>query len=243
MRREKAATVDQGYVLPRAGSPPAVQPSRSMPGAALSASSWQKRALDILVAGIGLVLGTPLFLILALAVRWDSAGDILFRQERVGLAGRRFVCLKFRTMTQGVDDSPHRTYIGSMIMAPEASAAIKGMYKLADDPRVTRVGRVLRRFSLDELPQLINVLRGEMSIVGPRPALDYEVDLYRDWQLERLSAKPGITGLWQVSGRNLLTYEEMCRLDVAYARDWSLDRDISIILKTPVAMIRPGRSA
>jgi lipopolysaccharide/colanic/teichoic acid biosynthesis glycosyltransferase len=235
--------VEEGHRQAITDSLPVRSGARVLPGVAWFALSRQKRALDLLVACVGLILGAPLFLLVGLAVRMDSPGAVLFRQERIGLGGQTFTCLKFRTMTQGADDTPHRTYIGRMISAPERSSPVNGMYKLADDPRVTRVGRIIRRMSLDELPQLVNVLRGEMSIVGPRPALDYEVALYQDWQLDRLRMKPGLTGLWQVSGRNLLTYEEMCRLDIAYADGWSLARDIAIILRTPMAMLHPGRSA
>lgn len=217
-------------------------PSRA-PNATWFATSSRKRALDIVVASIGLVLASPIFVLAAIAIRLESGGGVLFRQERVGMAGRTFTCLKLRSMTSGVDDAPHRAYVGAMIVAPDEAQAMKGMYKLVDDPRVTSVGRFLRRWSFDELPQLFNVLAGDMSIVGPRPALDYEVELYQDWQRERLNVKPGITGLWQVSGRNRLTFEEQCRLDIAYTRDGSLGRDIAIILKTPAAMIRPGVAA
>lgn len=201
---------------------------------------WRvKRTLDLAVSAIALVLLSPILGLIALVIRRDSPGPILFRQERVGMDGKRFNVLKFRTMTANSSDDAHRQYMTMMLAARGPEPTEQGtLFKLTDDPRVTRVGKVLRRFSLDELPQLINVLRGEMSLVGPRPALEYEVALYEDWQRRRLDVPPGMTGLWQVSGRSRLSPADMMRLDVHYAETWSLSMDFRIILRTVAAVAR-----
>jgi exopolysaccharide production protein ExoY len=195
-----------------------------------------KRSFDLLVGGIVLLCALPAMACIAVLIRATSPGPIFFPQTRVGLRGRRFRLLKFRTMQAGASEEVHRNYVRSLINAPEAASRHGGMYKLAHDCRVTRVGRVLRRTGLDELPQLINVLRGEMSLVGPRPPLEYEVELYRPDQMERLAVRPGLTGLWQVSGRNQLAYADMCDLDRVYIRTWSFLGDVVIVLRTPFAM-------
>jgi lipopolysaccharide/colanic/teichoic acid biosynthesis glycosyltransferase len=202
-----------------------------------SANSRAKRMLDIVFAILALVAAAPLILLVGFFVASTSPGAILFRQERVGLGGRRFSMLKFRTMCENADDSAHRDYVLSMVRDTPAGSRREGAFKLAGDPRITPVGAVLRRTSLDELPQFLNVLVGDMSVVGPRPPLAYEVDEYADWQMERLTARPGITGLWQVSGRNNLSYVDMCRLDVKYLREWSLASDLLIIARTPWVML------
>jgi len=164
---------------------------------------------------------------------------VLFRQERVGMDGKPFELLKFRSMTAGASDQVHRDFMSDMLSAQApAKAGSRRFFKLADDQRITKFGRLLRRFSLDELPQLLNVMRGEMSLVGPRPALAYEVDLYEQWQCRRLDVLPGMTGLWQVSGRSRLSPADMLRLDVHYAETWSLFTDMLIILKTVPAILR-----
>ncbi|HLU53563.1 MAG TPA: sugar transferase [Acidimicrobiia bacterium] len=201
-------------------------------------TSRAKRAMDVVVAGIALTALGPLMLLIGAAVRLTSRGPALFRQERVGLRGEPFTMLKFRSMVVDNDDSAHRELCTRQLLGDEDSAAEDGVFKLDDDPRVTAVGRWLRRLSLDELPQLINVLRGDMSIVGPRPALQWEVDLYPPRHLRRLAVRPGITGLWQVSGRNRLSMLEMLDLDVRYVDDWSLWGDIMILLATPAALLR-----
>lgn len=204
------------------------------------ATSRGKRALDIALAALVLLLVTPAWLIIVLLIRATSSGPVLFRQSRVGLNGRSFTMLKFRTMYDGVSDEVHRRFITSLIVG-QATGEGTGSYKLHGDVRVTPVGRWLRRTSFDELPQLVNVLRGEMSLVGPRPPLEYEVQNYAPWQRERLQMRPGITGLWQVSGRNRLSYVEMCRIDLEYLRDWSLRADLRIIFRTPwVLFVDPG---
>jgi lipopolysaccharide/colanic/teichoic acid biosynthesis glycosyltransferase len=195
------------------------------------------------------VIAAPLLAVIAAAIKLDSPGPVFFRQERVGTGGRRFRVFKFRTMANGASDAAHRDLVTRMLAGDEATTAQGGsggrrIYKLLQDERVTRVGRLLRRTSLDELPQLFNVLRGAMSLVGPRPPLPYEIEAYAYWQFDRLQVRPGITGLWQVSGRNLLTYRRMCELDIEYVRRWSLWLDLKILLKTvPVVLFNSGRAA
>ncbi len=190
-----------------------------------------KRILDFLLAVILLVLSSPLWIILSICIRSTSRGPALYRQKRIGYRGREFVLYKFRTM-EVASDRLHRDYTQHWISDKKPAPGANGTFKLADDPRVTSIGRVLRKYSLDEIPQLINVLRGEMSLVGPRPALHYEVAFYRPWHFQRLNALPGISGLWQVSGRNRLSFDQMVALDLAYIHDWSLGRDLAILLRT-----------
>jgi exopolysaccharide biosynthesis polyprenyl glycosylphosphotransferase len=200
-----------------------------------------KRASDILVAGAALVLLAPLWLVLAALIKLDSRGPVLYAQERVGMDGRIFLFLKFRTMRAGSDDREHREYQRRYIKGqPDTNMgdSLRPVYKLAADPRVTRVGRLLRRASLDELPQLLNVLRGDMSVVGPRPPIPYEVEAYELWHRKRLDMKPGMTGLWQVSGRNRLSFDEMVRLDLFYIENWSLWLDLKIMLRTLPVLLR-----
>jgi len=191
-----------------------------------------------------LLLLAPVLLVIACAIRVDSGGPIIFRQRRVGRGRQRITVLKFRTMIAGADASRHREYVGKLIHGEPSSSAPSepGLFKLVVDDRMTRVGRILRRWSLDELPQLWNVLSGRMSLVGPRPVIEYEVDLYPDWYMDRFAVKPGLTGLWQVSGRNQRTYEEMVRYDIEYARGQSLLGDLSILLKT-VLVVATRRGA
>jgi len=198
-----------------------------------------KRAVDVVGAAVLLaVMGIPM-LVISLIIRLTSTGAVLFRQERVGMDGKTFELLKFRSMTAGASDQIHRDFMFQMLSDRATSEGGSGnFFKVADDPRITRIGRQLRRFSLDELPQLLNVLKGEMSLVGPRPALAYEVDLYEDWQRRRLDVLPGMTGLWQVSGRSRLSPADMLRLDVHYAETWSGFTDLMIILKTIPAILR-----
>ena len=217
--------------------------ARTAPPNHISAGSRRKRIIDVAVAATVMMIALPVFIAIALVVAMTSPGAILFRQERIGLGGRRFTMLKFRTMRSDADESVHREYVLTMVRDTPCDAKQIGAFKLAGDARVTRIGALLRKTSLDELPQFLNVLVGDMSVVGPRPPLPYEVEHYDDWQMERLSARPGITGLWQVSGRNRLSYVEMCRRDVDYLRSWSLLRDASIIAKTPwVMLINSGRA-
>jgi len=199
-----------------------------------------KRAFDTVVATILLIILSPLFLLIALAIKVDSPGPAVYRQQRIGENGRPFTMFKFRSMHQGADPSAHRAYVTTLIernLSPEQLGDGRSSLKEPDDPRVTRMGRIIRKMSLDELPQLFNVLRGEMSLVGPRPALDYEVAVYRDWHHRRLRALPGITGLWQVEGRNRVSFDEMVRLDLQYIEHQSLRYDIKILLQTPWTML------
>jgi len=220
---------------PRFTTPSEVLP-HVVPAPAACTLSRTKRAIDITLASAVLILGSPAWLAIALMVRASSPGPILFRQRRLGLGGVPFTCLKFRTMRDGVSDRVHREYVLSQLRSGDAAVRHDNVFKLTQDDRITPVGRRLRRLSLDEVPQLINVLRGEMSIVGPRPPLEYEVAAYRPWQLERLTVRPGLTGHWQVSGRNRLSYAQMCELDVEYAREWSLGLDLAIMVRTPWVM-------
>jgi exopolysaccharide biosynthesis polyprenyl glycosylphosphotransferase len=200
-----------------------------------------KRSFDVLVAASALLLLAPVWLVVAALIKLDSKGTIFYRQERVGMDGRVFLFLKFRTMRAGADDSAHREYQRKLIAGgsdTNLGDEARPIYKLRDDPRVTRTGRVLRRWSLDELPQLLNVLRGDMSLVGPRPPIPYEVEAYELWHRKRLDMKPGLTGLWQVSGRNRLSFDEMVRLDLFYIENWSLLLDLKIILRTLPVMLR-----
>ncbi|MGI9107708.1 MAG: sugar transferase [Pyrinomonadaceae bacterium] len=200
-----------------------------------------KRGIDIFVAALALTILSPLWLLIAALVKLDSRGAVFYRQERVGMDGRIFLFLKFRTMQANSDDRMHRDYQRKYIAGQAETNlgdAARPVYKLHTDPRVTRVGRILRRLSLDELPQLLNVLRGDMSVVGPRPPITYEVEAYELWHRKRLDMKPGLTGLWQVSGRNRLSFEEMVRLDLFYIENWSLLLDFKIILRTLPVMLR-----
>jgi lipopolysaccharide/colanic/teichoic acid biosynthesis glycosyltransferase len=196
-----------------------------------------KRAIDILGSALAIIVFSPLFILIAAAVKLTSRGPVLFKQERVGGYGRRFTFLKFRSMKCVNDSSIHQDYIRRFI-AGEIGKSHGGAFKIKNDPRLTRIGGFLRKSSLDELPQLINVLKGEMSLVGPRPAIPYEIDLYQAWHRGRfLEVKPGITGLWQVTGRSRTTFDEMVRLDLQYAKQWSLWLDIKILLQTPRAVL------
>jgi lipopolysaccharide/colanic/teichoic acid biosynthesis glycosyltransferase len=202
-----------------------------------------KRAMDIVGSALMLAVCAPIFLTIALAVKFSSKGPILFRQQRVGQYGQHFTFLKFRSMQVNNDHSVHKEFITKFI----ASEACKqpssgngdGVFKLTNDKRVTRVGKFLRRTSLDELPQFLNVLRGEMSLVGPRPPIPYELAAYQTWHRRRvLEVKPGITGLWQVTGRSRVNFDEMVRLDLRYATSWSPTLDFTILIRTPLAVIK-----
>jgi lipopolysaccharide/colanic/teichoic acid biosynthesis glycosyltransferase len=205
--------------------------------------SGVKRTMDIAGSVLALILSTPVFLAVALAIKVSSKGPVFFRQQRIGQHGTPFTFLKFRSMYAGSDPSVHKEYVRQLIAGqaeqqPSGENA-EGVYKLTNDERVTPVGMVLRRASLDELPQLLNVLKGEMSLVGPRPPVAYEVEHYDLWHRRRLlEAKPGITGLWQVNGRSRVKFDEMVRLDLRYARGWSPWLDIKILLRTPRAVLQ-----
>ncbi len=195
--------------------------------------SWVKRALDVTLASVGLLLLSPLFLVVMLAIKLDSPGPVFYRQRRLGHHGRPFFMLKFRSMCVDADRR-----LEELRAQNEASGPL---FKMRRDPRVTGVGRILRRTSVDELPQLLNVLRGEMSLVGPRPPIPAEVERYEDWQWGRLRAMPGITGLWQVSGRSEVPFHDMVRLDLFYIRNWSLSLDVEILVRTlPAVLLNRG---
>jgi exopolysaccharide biosynthesis polyprenyl glycosylphosphotransferase len=208
--------------------------------------AWQaglKRSLDLALAVSAGLLLLPLLLAIALAVKLTSRGPVLYPQMRVGRGGLTFRMYKFRSMVVSNDDAEHRRYIASLLKDGSAAgtdASGRPVYKIVDDPRVTMVGRLIRATSLDELPQLLNVLRGEMSLVGPRPCLPFEYDLYDDWQCGRLAVTPGMTGLWQVSGRSLLSFEDMVLLDLYYAANWSFRLDLKILWRTIPEVLHGG---
>ena len=199
-----------------------------------------RRALDVAVSGSLLLLALPLLIAIAAAIRVESRGNPIFRQRRVGRNGRPFVVHKFRSMRSGANEERHRTYVRSLITAGREADGLThdGLFKLAVDDRITRVGAFLRRWSLDELPQLWDVLRGRMSLVGPRPVIAYEVEHYPAWYMHRFAVNPGLTGLWQVSGRNERTYEEMIALDCEYVEQRSLWLDIKILARTVAVVLR-----
>lgn len=240
---ESMVSLRRARLAPPLPSPAEPVPVTSARPAALT--SVTKRVLDVILAIILIALTSPILLVAALLIKVTSPGPILFRQERIGVSGVPFTCYKFRTMHHGASDQAHRSLVLGMLIsgATSADGGDGQPYKLNGDHRVIPVGRWMRRSSIDELPQLINVLRGEMSIVGPRPPVPYEVDGYEEWQMERLTVRPGITGLWQVSGRNRLTYNEMCVLDIAYLRNWSVATDLRIMLSTPWVMFIDGGGA
>jgi lipopolysaccharide/colanic/teichoic acid biosynthesis glycosyltransferase len=199
-----------------------------------------KRDIDALGSSMALLLLSPILLVVAVAIKLSSPGPVLFRQKRLGQYGVSFTCLKFRSMYTGNDPRIHMDYVKRLIRenaSPGASGANGKIYKITEDPRLTSVGRLLRRTSLDELPQFLNVLLGDMSLVGPRPPIPYELEAYDIWHRRRLlEVKPGITGLWQVNGRSRIAFDDMVRLDLKYATTWSLWLDLKILLRTPKAV-------
>jgi exopolysaccharide biosynthesis polyprenyl glycosylphosphotransferase len=201
-----------------------------------------KRSFDFVTSALLLIGLSPILALTALAVRIFDGPPILFRQVRVGIRGKLFEMLKFRTMRVASGDAEHRQYVQKWILTDRATTEHNGanVYKMTDDNRITPLGRILRRFSFDELPQIMNVVRGDMSLIGPRPALPYETELYESWHHRRLDVVPGITGLWQISGRNQLSFDEMVRLDVQYMENWSFTSDLRILARTLPALIRGG---
>lgn len=200
-----------------------------------------KRGIDIVGSSLLLLLLSPILGLIALAIKFSSKGPVIFRQDRIGQFGKRFKCLKFRTMYVDNAHDIHREYVQNFIAgkAPNNSSSDKerAVYKIKNDPRVTPIGRFLRRTSLDEFPQFWNVLRGEMSLVGPRPPVPYEYEVYDLWHRRRvLEVKPGVTGLWQVTGRSRTCFNDMVRLDLRYSQTWSLSLDLQILLATPRAV-------
>ena len=200
--------------------------------------AW-KRSMYILGSILGLILFAPVFLFIALIIKVVSTGPVFFKQERIGFGGKKFIFLKFRTMKINRDPSVHRQYYTRLIDGcKNGDDSAECMLKLDDhDPQIIPFGKLLRKTCLDELPQLVNVLRGEMSLVGPRPPIPYEVDQYSRWHSGRFDAVPGMTGLWQVSGKNRLTFKEMVRLDIRYTRNLSFIGDVKILLMTPLAIL------
>jgi lipopolysaccharide/colanic/teichoic acid biosynthesis glycosyltransferase len=212
-------------------------PAELHPRVAATLRDAMKRGLDIVGSIALLLLLLPVYVIVGALVKLTSEGPMFFRQDRVGRMGRPFKMLKFRTMYLNSDSAIHKKYVTDFIKSSDRLDN-NGVFKIVDDPRVTPVGRVLRKTSLDELPQFWNVLRGDMSLVGPRPPLAYEVKQYKPWHYRRVvEAKPGITGLWQVTGRSRTTFDDMVRLDLRYARTCSVWTDVKILLATPRAVI------
>jgi len=199
-----------------------------------------KRCFDFVTSALLLISLSPILALTGLAVWIFDGSPILFRQARVGIRGKLFEMLKFRTMRVASGDAEHRLYVQKWIRKDGAEPNGANVHKLTDDSRITAVGRILRRFSLDELPQILNVVRGDMSLIGPRPALPYETELYQSWHHRRLDVVPGITGLWQISGRNQLSFDEMVRLDVQYMENWSFTSDLRILARTLPVLLRGG---
>ena len=200
-----------------------------------------KQLFDLVLGTFLLILTAPIMLVVWIMIRLDSKGPALIVQPRLGYRGKIFNIYKFRTMYQNSDDAEHRNYIKRCINGErygEGTKLCSKLYKIANDKRVTRVGAFLRRYSLDELPQIFNVLKLEMSLVGPRPSLAYELESYQEWHKERLEGIPGLTGLWQVSGRSLLSFNDMVRLDLQYLRNWSPTQDFRLLVKTIPAIFR-----
>lgn len=193
-----------------------------------------KRALDILGSGVGLVVAAPILALVAIAVKLESPGPVFFQQERLGLGGRRFTLYKFRSMHLSAEQARHRDHVRDLIRGDRGDAASSpaAWVPIPFDPRVTRLGSFLRRSHLDELPQLINIVRGDMSLVGPRPPIPYEVEVYEAWHLPRLSVIPGLTGLWQATGWGRLSFDEGVALDLAYIQRRTFWFDLGLILRT-----------
>lgn len=224
---------------------PTMYPDLTQRDAAKKVARAVKRGIDLFGSATALLILSPCFLAIAAAIRLTSPGPIFFRQQRLGRYGVPFTFLKFRSMHAASDPQCHREFVKRYIEGSVNSSGTGSNghlpYKITDDPRVTRIGRFLRRTSLDELPQFLNVLRGEMSLVGPRPPIPYEIEAYDIWHRRRLmEVKPGITGLWQVKGRSKVCFDDMVRLDLEYARMWSVRLDLKILLQTPRAVLFGG---
>jgi lipopolysaccharide/colanic/teichoic acid biosynthesis glycosyltransferase len=205
-----------------------------------------KRIIDIVFAIIGILIISPFILIIALMIKIVSPGPIFFMQERVGYGGKLFTMFKLRTMKHNTDTSIHKKYLAKLINADEnngESTSTRIMKKIEKDSRIVPFGNIIRSSGIDELPQLINVLLGDMSLIGPRPPISYEVDQYKNWFSDRFDIVPGLTGLWQVSGKNNLTFHEMIRLDIQYIRTQSFRLDLKILLLTPIAIFNIVRDS
>jgi lipopolysaccharide/colanic/teichoic acid biosynthesis glycosyltransferase len=202
-----------------------------------------KRSIDVVLAALALVILIPLMTLVALLVRLTSPGPVLFRQTRLGRDGQLFAMFKFRTMRNGCSDQLHRDYVRQLLSEDTPQTGTRTpLYKLGDDPRFSPIGRFLRRTSIDELPQLLNVLRGEMSLVGPRPVLPWEAELLGDSYADRFGVLPGITGLWQTSGRSTLTMRQALDLDLEYVARCGMSLDLRILMKTILVVLRPADS-
>jgi lipopolysaccharide/colanic/teichoic acid biosynthesis glycosyltransferase len=224
-------------------SNPALYPDLTQPGSRKRSLLIVKRVIDVVGSALALLVCSPLLVAIAIAVKVSSKGPVLFRQQRVGQYGKFFTFLKFRSMYVNNDHQVHQKFVTELIASESKgqSAGKSGteQFKIKDDKRITRIGKFLRRTSLDELPQFINVLKGEMSLVGPRPPIPYELAAYQTWHRRRvLEAKPGITGVWQVAGRSRVRFDDMVRMDLRYAMAWSPWLDLKILLRTPIAVIR-----
>jgi lipopolysaccharide/colanic/teichoic acid biosynthesis glycosyltransferase len=218
-----------------------------IPANSVSSTEWEqstyfalaKPIIDYLLATILLILTSPLFLIFSMGIKIHSPGPVFYYQQRIGKDGRPFRMVKFRSMRVNADTNLHRDYVQSLIKKNLGPVDLgKATLKLEADPRMTGLGSILRSFGLDELPQLINVLKGEMSIVGPRPSLDYELEVYEEWHKKRLSVLPGITGVWQVTAHNTVPFNEMVQIDLNYIREANLWLDLKVMLLTPIEMLR-----
>jgi lipopolysaccharide/colanic/teichoic acid biosynthesis glycosyltransferase len=228
--------------IPQRPSNPTLYPDLTRRDNAKKFFCVTKRIMDIAGSALALLLFAPILLLIAIAIKLTSEGPVFFRQKRVGQYGEQFIFLKFRSMYVNNDASEHKQFVQQLIAGNAASNGSDktgpALYKLTKDRRITRLGKFLRKTSLDELPQFWNVLKGEMSLVGPRPPVGYEVEAYDIWHRRRLlEAKPGITGLWQVKGRSRVTFDEMVRLDLRYAKTWSPWMDVKILLQTPAAVM------
>ena len=199
-----------------------------------------KTLMDIALSSLMLIFLFPLFIVVVLLIKLNSPGPVILKQTRVGKGGKHFPCYKFRSMVDSNDDTAHKNYIRELLqeesIIPKDNGSEK-LFKLIDDPRIIPIGRLLRKTGIDELAQLFNVLKGDMSLVGPRPPIPYEVEMFDDWQKQKLAVMPGITSLWVVSGRNKLGYKESIELDIKYIRNWSLWLDIKILLRTVPAVL------
>jgi exopolysaccharide biosynthesis polyprenyl glycosylphosphotransferase len=236
---------DWDHEQPGRPSNPMLYPDLQTPGSGGRRSQLGvKRLMDIGGSALALIVLAPVLLAIAALVKLTSKGPVFFRQQRVGQYGQSFTFLKFRSMYVNNDASAHREFVTKMISSeqergPQPVESKGAVYKMTNDRRITPIGKFLRRTSLDELPQFINVLRGEMSLVGPRPAIPYELAVYKTWHRRRvLEVKPGITGLWQVTGRSRVKFDDMVRLDLRYATSWTPWLDFKILMRTPMAVIK-----
>jgi lipopolysaccharide/colanic/teichoic acid biosynthesis glycosyltransferase len=219
--------------ISRRAQAPAVAPSRRL-------HYWLKDVLDLIIGVVALVVFSPVLFIVAMAVKLDSPGPAIFKQKRIGKDGNEFTVCKFRSMYVNADDRPHREALKKLVEGePAARVNGQGYFKPVDDPRVTRLGKFLRATGLDELPQVFNILRREMSVVGPRPAIPYELELYKEWHHRRLAVRPGVTGLWQVKRHDTQNFDDVIRLDLEYIDSFSIWLDLKIILLTfPMILFR-----